>query len=113
MTQLNCDIHTYRGTEVAHIGTKFYLAADLIHDGHVELVGPSTHGRHAGRWFHEAKCPPGSPRFLREYWSRQRLISAPKGYSRTAEDASRSLEMKLGYWLLCYFVARAVCAFGM
>jgi hypothetical protein len=28
----------YRGTEVAHIATKFYLAADLVHDGHVELI---------------------------------------------------------------------------
>jgi transposase InsO family protein len=32
----------YRGTEVAHIATKFYLAADLVHDGHVDLIQVPT-----------------------------------------------------------------------
>jgi hypothetical protein len=32
----------YRGTEVAHIATKYYLAADLVHEGHVELIQVAT-----------------------------------------------------------------------
>jgi transposase InsO family protein len=32
----------YRGTEVAHIATKFYLAADLVQEGYVDLVQVPT-----------------------------------------------------------------------
>jgi hypothetical protein len=32
----------YRGTEVGHIATKFYLAADLVQEGYVDLVQVPT-----------------------------------------------------------------------